>query len=101
LSDDETGSPLERLQKSDDGEGRDDCAALLKRIHAGGARKLAPTAVQKAQSVFDTRAPPSPRNLQLTKRISRNEQLAAMVAKAARQTGNSIEAVRTAHLAGR
>jgi hypothetical protein len=91
---------FERMLKAADGEGRNATAELLKRIHAGGSRKLDPTKVQKGGSVFDTRASTPPRAQQLTKRVSRNQQLADLIVKAARETGDSVAAIHAAHIRG-
>jgi hypothetical protein len=100
LSDDETGSPLERLQKVNDTEGCAETADLLKRIYAAGSRQLDLTKVQRAGSNFDTCRVAVPCDFQLTKRVSRNQQLAALIAKSVARTHDSVEAIRAAHLVG-
>jgi len=65
-----------------------------------GSRRLAPDKVKKAQSMFDTRATTLPRDRQLTKRVGRNQQLADLIVKAARETGDSVAAIHTAHVRG-
>jgi hypothetical protein len=74
-------------------------AQILKSIHATGRRTLAPDKAQKALSVFDTRAT-TPRDRQLTKRASRNQQPADLIVKAARETGDSVAAIHAAHFRG-
>jgi hypothetical protein len=89
-----------KLSKTDGDEGQDAMAQVLKSIPASGSRKLAPDKVRNAQSMFDTRAGMPLCDRQLKKRVDRNQRLADLIVKAARETGDSVAAVHAAHLRG-
>jgi hypothetical protein len=50
--------------------------------------------------MFDTRAGTPLCDRQLKKRVDRNQRLADLIVKAARETGDSVAAVHAAHLRG-
>jgi hypothetical protein len=99
LGDDPTGAPkFERMLKTGGDEGRDAMAQVLKRIHLSGAQRFDPGAVQKARSIFSTRAKP----------LAKSQRAANMIAWAAIASDvaigdrpvESIAAIKAAHQRG-